>query len=1040
MTINKIISIIHITLVGFIIFLTVSFIALFIVLQHGIIIEKVDFPSIKAKELYIKWNEKLLVKVDKLEISTDPRTSQTSFDAALIERLLKNTKILLTLFERIDLSKIHVNDVNGSFYYANREGVLTANASQWALSSRLSFQNRQLHVNVESFRHYRYDTNINGTLNVHMDHKRINASLQCRIANDAHLAIIAAATTKAISFNIHSLVPIQNLLHVVEPFELDPTITLWAVKNITASEYRLEYLRGVYEFNHPDTLLTTLEAKAYLPQMQYTFSPKLAPIVTEHTTLNFNKGVLHIRPHNGSYLHHLLPQSYLDIDFSGDAFFLDAHIITATALDSDILKILETYHIQLPLQQVQGVTQANLNLNINLHTLDTTAHGTFNVSQGEILFKGELLHVKDLALKLTNTHVDIIHGNIAYKTYIDADVQGFLDPAKHRANLTIFPKHITVEGVSLDTSTLPLQANYLLKAGKEILSLSPSQWLVNKYAMHVDAFEAPFRFEDFSLMLPDIGISLDNKIYAKVSGDINASQHTANIDLSLHRLQYDMVSLYDPASYTINFRYKDDLTISTEQFGHFQYNHQNLKVAPFFLRYDKHRITIEKSKFYIQDRINFQLQGHYMPQKREGMFQLGYIHTFPQDLYSSNSDLNISYKEVNATHLLRADALNVSARIATTGWSVDIPDISKISDHSALLQRNAVTDGNLTIYSNSDTNNTTTFHGTVHYPYAILVDDETFQYDYSFLGNYRNGTTQLDINNKLHVNIAETTTMTMSDIGFNLPELLKFFKHQKESNTSNHYLIVNATDSFLYLSKKRRAPLDEMHVYKEGKTVYATLEHAQGSAQFELDETNNFHLYGDKFNDTFMNSLLALAEHQNGSLYFYISGKPEQFQGVLRVKKTILKDYKVINNMLAFVNTLPALATFSLPQYSSKGLRVKEAYAGFSYENNNIVIHDINIRSKELRIQGNGELNFATNRIDMQLALKTDLGSKLSKVPIVGYLLFGEDGSVSTTLSITGKLDDPTVTNAVAKDIIVAPFQLLKRTILLPVHLIEQVH
>ncbi len=1037
MIINKIISMIHITLVGFMIFLTVSFIVLFMVLQHGVVIENVDFSSVKAKELYIKWNEKLLVTVDQIEISTHSSGHEVSFDVTLLEDLLKNTKIFLTLFERIELSKIDINNMHGSFYYADHQGKLIAQAPQWSLLSRLFFHDNELQIVVESLQSHRYDTKIDGTLTLHMNRKTINAALECHIANDAHIAVAATATTKAISFNIHSLQPIKNLLNIVEKFELDPVVTLWAIKNITAPEYTLEYLRGVYEFHHPETLLATLEARAHLPKMHYTFSPTLAPIVTEYTDVHFNKGILHIRPHNGNYLHHPLPQSYLDIDFSQNEFFLNAHIITTTTLDDAILKILNTYHIALPLQQTQGVTQSDLNLTINLHTLDTTAEGTFSVKEGDFLFKGEVLHVENLALTLDNTHVNISQGNITYNDIIEATIEGDLDPVKNRANLLITPKYITLDNAVLDTSTLLVQARYTLNSNKETLSLSRSQWRVENYHINVDPFEAPFHFEDFSLSLPDIGVTFEETVHANVSGDLNVSRRRANIELSLNTLHYHQLSL-DDATYKINLHYQDHLSISTQQFGHFQYNKQKIKVAPLQLQYNDHRLTINKSKFYIQDRVNFQLQGEYLTQMQQGLFQLSYIHTFPQDFYSANTDLNISYKNVDGTHRITAAALNLSVLLSSQGWWINIPDISNISEHSALLKHYNITDGNLSMRS-TDTNGTVSFNGRVHYPYALLIDNDRFIYDYSFEGSYHQGITQFDINNKLHVNIADTFTIDATNVGFNIPEFQKLLDTQHDDNDSHHYLIVNATDSFLYLSKKRRAPIDEMHLYKDGKTIYATLQYAQGQAQFELDKDNNFHLYGDQFNDTFMNSLLALAEHQKGSLYFYISGKPEQFQGVLRVKKTILKDYKVINNMLAFVNTLPALTTFSLPQYSSKGLRVKEAYAGFTFDKNNITVHDISIDSKELRIQGNGKLNFKTNSIDMQLALKTDLGSKLSKVPIVGYLLFGDDGSVSTTLSIMGKLDNPTVTNAVAEDIIVAPFQLLKRAILLPVHLIETV-
>jgi hypothetical protein len=261
---------------------------------------------------------------------------------------------------------------------------------------------------------------------------------------------------------------------------------------------------------------------------------------------------------------------------------------------------------------------------------------------------------------------------------------------------------------------------------------------------------------------------------------------------------------------------------------------------------------------------------------------------------------------------------------------------------------------------------------------------------------------------------------------------------KQERTSSKQQLVINTTNGFLYLSPQRKVLYDAIYLNQKGSDISASLQHHGANASFEL-KNDIFNLRGEHFDDVFMNHLLAIAEHKEGSLYFYMYGSFKEFQGVLKVNDTILKEYKVINNVLAFANTLPALSTFSLPDYSTKGLHVQEAYGGFSYQNKNITILDASLSAKELKLYGNGILNFPNNQIDMKLSLKTDLGSKLSQIPIVGYLLFGEDGSVSTTLTIDGKLDDPTVSNAVAKDIVVAPFQLLKRTLLLPAHLIEQI-
>jgi hypothetical protein len=152
----------------------------------------------------------------------------------------------------------------------------------------------------------------------------------------------------------------------------------------------------------------------------------------------------------------------------------------------------------------------------------------------------------------------------------------------------------------------------------------------------------------------------------------------------------------------------------------------------------------------------------------------------------------------------------------------------------------------------------------------------------------------------------------------------------------------------------------------------------------------------------------------------------------MRVENTILKDYKVLNNVLAFVNTVPSLATFSLPNYNRQGLPVKEGYAHFTYDHNVVHVDNFTLNSPEMKILGEGKADMKSLTLNGALTLKTDLGSVLGKVPMVGYILLGDDGSLSTTLTLSGKLDDPKVDTAIAKEIVTAPFNILKRTLVYP--------
>ncbi|MFA7501328.1 MAG: AsmA-like C-terminal domain-containing protein, partial [Sulfurimonas sp.] len=99
-------------------------------------------------------------------------------------------------------------------------------------------------------------------------------------------------------------------------------------------------------------------------------------------------------------------------------------------------------------------------------------------------------------------------------------------------------------------------------------------------------------------------------------------------------------------------------------------------------------------------------------------------------------------------------------------------------------------------------------------------------------------------------------------------------------------------------------------------------------------------------------------------------------------------------------------------------------------------VSDFYLESKEIEIVGRGEASIEKNSINLDLNLKTDLGSSVSKIPLVGYILLGEE-SISTSLKVTGALDNPDVSTQVAKDIAVAPFNIIKRALTYPLELFK---
>jgi hypothetical protein len=281
----------------------------------------------------------------------------------------------------------------------------------------------------------------------------------------------------------------------------------------------------------------------------------------------------------------------------------------------------------------------------------------------------------------------------------------------------------------------------------------------------------------------------------------------------------------------------------------------------------------------------------------------------------------------------------------------------------------------------------------------------------------------------------------MHKSGINVDELLKFVNLLTKQNQDKKVkkapitLFFKAKNSYLYFGNKRYVISDNMSLQYYKNMLTAQLSYKKGEAGFKL-ENKKFHLYGKNFNDQFMEKLFSLSKFKGGSLDFSMSGTFQDYKGTFYINKTTMQDYILLNNILAFINTVPSLATFSLPGYSTEGLYIKNAYMKFHLKNHIFNISDIYIGSKELKIVGKGTASVKYNNIDLALNLKTDLASNLSKIPLVGYIIF--DGqSISTTLKITGKLTDPKVETMLARDIVVAPLNIILRTITLPYKLIK---
>ena len=197
-----------------------------------------------------------------------------------------------------------------------------------------------------------------------------------------------------------------------------------------------------------------------------------------------------------------------------------------------------------------------------------------------------------------------------------------------------------------------------------------------------------------------------------------------------------------------------------------------------------------------------------------------------------------------------------------------------------------------------------------------------------------------------------------------------------------------------------------------------------------------------RIKDKVLHPLINFKGLQEGRYSLTKKGTPEKvMNGQIIVEGGVMKGFKAYNNILAFVNTLPALAVLHKPGYSEKGFTIEEGVAEYRMINRTKVVFDsIYIKGTSATIVGKGELDLEKKTIKMDLAIQVarEFGKIVGNIPLVGYILMGEDKSVTVGLKVSGSLDAPKVETTAAASILSLPLDIIKRTLRTPQHIINQ--
>lgn len=1025
-------------MVSFFTFILLLLTATFVLLQNGLYIDAITTQNIKIKQLYIKWNEKIDVSLQEISINKNNSSKSSKFEYKNIDNYLKSLSRSSDLFSSVTVEKIKFNDVSASFKYREGEdGFLMASSPLFKLESSLNIKRNFLNMRITTLKYLKRNIQLSGDMYFNFKDIVVYGNINVDVNSDVNANLFLAIDEERLIYKLKNNKNIKSINYLINTLNLPKEVKFWALDAIDMDYLSVENVSGFIDFNKSNQILKNIKVKATVHSLNYTYNKKLDAIHAKTTELELKNGVFYIYPKNAYSYGTYLNKSWIKIDFTKKEETLTLQLLFDGMLNKDTLKILNAYKIKLPFLQNSGTVATNLTLNIGLETISIVANGEFFTKKANFDYLGLNIDVYDALIKLKNYDVSIDNMLAKYGNIATSRVDLRYNASAAQGKVIFNADTVNLNDIASLNQKL-LKIVYDISPKNDMIHIEKSMWKKDEITLKIDAISIPFDLERLLLQVPTTYFEVKDVSAGFIEGVVNLKDLTASFNTDVLALSYSNVKL-NQSNTQINITYDKKLNISSKNKISINVNDLDIDFRNFNLELNHDAYKIKDTFVSIDNLLSTKLDFNYDVKTKENQIILSKLNIKKDDkTIFTKSTLKLETILAENSTTVTSNELDVKFINNGDGWNLKANSLSKLAEDSQFLQDLNMTQGDISVSKNIN-KKAINFKANVNYPYKVLIVDEKPIENYKISGQLIDKNMHLNVQNKIDMTINEDINVYIHDCGINIPQIRNFFNDINISSDKNgtSKTILNSKNIYFDLGSNRKIISDTIQLQYVNSILTAQLIHKNGTAGLKLND-DKFHLYGSNFNDEFMEKISSLSKFKGGTLDFSVNGKLEDYNGVFYINDTTVLDYKVLNNVLAFVNTIPSLVTFSLPGYSKNGLKVKTSYGKFNVKDGLFNVSDFVIDSKEIDIFGKGVASIKNDTIEATLNLRTDLGSNISKIPLVGYIIFDGD-SISTNMSVTGKLSDPDVKSLLAKDIIVAPLNILKRTILLPFQLISNV-
>lgn len=274
----------------------------------------------------------------------------------------------------------------------------------------------------------------------------------------------------------------------------------------------------------------------------------------------------------------------------------------------------------------------------------------------------------------------------------------------------------------------------------------------------------------------------------------------------------------------------------------------------------------------------------------------------------------------------------------------------------------------------------------------------------------------------------------------------------EENNNEYKNIDISGKNSNIIINNKHKFLADNYQIRIREESKYINLKHKDTDITIKESKDKKIDIFSNNINDEFINTIFDKKVVNGGKVLLLANGDINNLNGKVIIENSNIEDLAILNNLLLFIHTSPALVNPLLAIPSVVGMATNSGFNLTAYKVINGSIEFNYSKEKELLdikklvtvgngidFDGKGKVDLSNFTLDSEVKLifLKDYSKIVGAIPVVNYVLLGENNRVETKVNIFGELENPQISTNLTKETFSLPVNVAKRILSSPAALLD---